>query len=50
VLQEAEANKKLLTKEYLEYVRSNAIANLTKVYFGEKIPSMFHVSSSAILP
>jgi len=47
-MQEAGANKKLLTQEYLEYVRSTAIANLTKVYFGEKIPSMF--STSAVFP
>jgi regulator of protease activity HflC (stomatin/prohibitin superfamily) len=39
--QEAETNKALLTKEYLDYMRSMAIANQSKIYFGDKIPSMF---------
>jgi len=39
--QEAEANNLLLTKDYLEYMRAMAIANQTKIYFGDKIPSMF---------
>jgi hypothetical protein len=43
---EAEANTKLLTDQFLEYTRTMAIANQTKIYFGDKIPSMF--SSSMI--
>mmetsp|Transcript_32159 Transcript_32159/g.102423 ORF Transcript_32159/g.102423 Transcript_32159/m.102423 type:complete len:133 (+) Transcript_32159:634-1032(+) len=39
--QEAIANSKLLTKEYLELKRVQAISNLSKIYFGNSIPAMF---------
>lgn len=45
---EAEANKLLLTSEYLEHMRSMAIANQTKIFFGDRIPTMF--SSSMVTP
>jgi len=38
---QAESNKLLLTHEYLELKRLEAIANNNKIYYGEKIPSMF---------
>lgn len=41
VQKEIEANTKKLSKEYLEYVKYQAIAQNTKVYFGDRIPSMF---------
>nr|XP_022312896.1 erlin-2-B-like [Crassostrea virginica]XP_022312897.1 erlin-2-B-like [Crassostrea virginica] len=41
VQKEIEANAKKLSKEYLEYVKYQAIAQNTKVYFGDRIPSMF---------
>ncbi|XP_023336995.1 erlin-2-B [Eurytemora carolleeae] len=37
----AEANKRLLTKEYLELKKIEAIASNNKVYFGPSIPNMF---------
>ncbi len=37
---EAESNKALLSAEYLEYMHILALSNNTKVYFGEKIPSL----------
>ena len=37
----AEANKRRLTPEYLQLVQIQAMANATKVYFGEKLPSMY---------
>jgi predicted Holliday junction resolvase-like endonuclease len=40
VLREAEANKLKLTPEFLELKFIEAIANNTKMFFGEKIPSM----------
>jgi len=40
-MKESEANKDLLTPEYLEYMHILALSNNTKVYFGEKIPSMY---------
>jgi len=40
-LKEAEANQALLTQAYLEYMNILSVANNTKVYFGEKIPSMY---------
>jgi len=43
----AEANAKLLTPEYLELRRSEAIANNAKIYFGEKLPSTFITSDTA---
>ncbi|KAK4598754.1 hypothetical protein RGQ29_015988 [Quercus rubra] len=41
VLKEAEANKLKLTPQFLELKFVEAIANNTKIFFGEKIPSMF---------
>jgi regulator of protease activity HflC (stomatin/prohibitin superfamily) len=38
---ESEANKLLLTKEYLELRRYDALSNNNKIYFGNSIPSMF---------
>lgn len=38
---EAQSNQKLLTKEYLELMRITAMANLSKVYYGDSIPKMF---------
>lgn len=38
---QAEANKHLLTKEYLELKKYEAIANNNKIYFGSDIPNMF---------
>lgn len=40
-VKEAEANEKLLTAEYLEYMHILAMSNNTKVYFGDKIPNMY---------
>lgn len=39
--QEAEANKILLTKEYLELKKYEALAKNTKIYYGQDIPKMF---------
>jgi len=38
---EAEANQLLLTPELLKLEAVRAVANNTKIYFGEKIPNMF---------
>ena len=38
----AEANSLLLTSQYLELKRYEAIAKNTKVFFGSNIPSMFY--------
>ncbi len=40
VTQEAEAMKAKLTPEFLQLAFMQAIANNTKLYFGEKLPSM----------
>eukprot|EP00898_Chlorokybus_atmophyticus_P008020 jgi/Chlat1/8219/Chrsp76S07638 len=40
VLQETEANRMKLTPEYLELAFIQAIANNTKMFFGEKVPGM----------
>ncbi|KAK8958255.1 hypothetical protein KSP40_PGU011935 [Platanthera guangdongensis] len=40
VVKEAEANKFKLTPEYLELKFIEAIANNTKIFFGEKVPNM----------
>merc|ERR1740130_2305975 len=40
-MQQAEANRMLLTREFIEITRIKSIANNTKVYFGEDMPSMF---------
>ncbi|KAL3654298.1 hypothetical protein CASFOL_003979 [Castilleja foliolosa] len=39
-IKEAEANKLMLTSQYLELKFIEAIANNTKIYFGNKIPNM----------
>jgi len=44
---EAESNKLLLTAEYLELKRLQAIASNNKIFYGEKIPSMFLSGSPA---
>jgi regulator of protease activity HflC (stomatin/prohibitin superfamily) len=36
----AEANRDLFTPEYIQYTFAQALANNTKVYFGNKIPSI----------
>jgi len=41
IQKEAESNKLLLTPEYLELKRLQAVASNNKIYYGEKIPSMF---------
>jgi len=41
MLQQAEANKMLLTPQFIEYTRILSISNNTKIYFGENMPSMF---------
>jgi hypothetical protein len=38
---QAEANKLLLTKEYLELEKYKALSQNTKVYYGQEIPKMF---------
>lgn len=38
---QAEANKALLTKEYLELKKYEALALNNKIYFGNDIPNMF---------
>lgn len=40
-MKEADANSKLLTDAYLEYIRIQSLANNTKIYFGDKIPEMY---------
>lgn len=42
----ARANEKLLTKEYLHLQSMQAMAQNTKVYFGEKIPTSLYLRSS----
>lgn len=46
---ESEANKLKLTKEYLQLAMYHAIGNSTKVYFGDKLPTMF-LNSEALAP
>ncbi len=41
ITREAEANAQKLTPEYLRLVLYQAIANNTKIYFGESIPQIF---------
>uniref|UniRef100_A0A069DS77 Putative prohibitin-related membrane protease subunit n=1 Tax=Panstrongylus megistus TaxID=65343 RepID=A0A069DS77_9HEMI len=41
IQRQAEANKMLLTPEYLEIKRTEAIANNAKVYYGPNIPNFF---------
>ncbi|KAH0466022.1 hypothetical protein IEQ34_006125 [Dendrobium chrysotoxum] len=40
VMKEAEANKPKLTPEFLELKFIEAIANNSKIFFGEKVPNM----------
>jgi regulator of protease activity HflC (stomatin/prohibitin superfamily) len=40
-VKEADANTALLTAPYLDYMHILALANNTKVYFGDKVPSLF---------
>lgn len=47
--QMAAANSLLLTKEYLEMKKYEALANNNKIYYGESIPQMF-ISSGAFIP
>jgi hypothetical protein len=49
VSQEAEAQKAKLTPEYLQLAFMQAVANNTKLYFGEKLPSML-LDFHGILP
>lgn len=42
---QAQANKLLLTKEFLEMKKYEALAHNTKVYFGQDIPRMFTYGS-----
>lgn len=44
IQRKAEANKLLLTPEYLELMKSEAIMRNNKIYFGEKIPNMMFVN------
>lgn len=38
---QAEAHQKLYTENYLRYILYTSLSNNTKIYFGEKIPSIF---------
>lgn len=38
---QAEANKLLLTQEFLELKKYEALAHNTKIYYGQDIPKMF---------
>ena len=44
---EAEANKARLTQEFLRYSEIQALAANRKIYYGERIPSVF-VNSEAL--
>ncbi|KAF7488992.1 Erlin-1 [Sarcoptes scabiei] len=46
----AEANSLLLTKQYLELKRYESVAQNSKIYFGDSIPSMFLTDSSKTSP
>lgn len=41
VTKEAEAMRERLTEPFLRYTLFTALANSTKIYFGEKIPTIF---------
>lgn len=45
----AAANSLLLTKDYLELKKYEALSNNNKIYYGESIPQMF-ISSGAFTP
>jgi len=49
VSKEAEANKLLLTPEYLQLEAARAIANNTKIYWGEKLPQVVAGAQSGIV-
>jgi hypothetical protein len=49
MLREAEAGRVQLTPEFLQMAFIQAISNNTKVFFGEKIPSML-LDLHGILP
>ena len=38
---EADSNAALLSDAYLEFLRIQSLANNTKIYFGDKIPSLY---------
>lgn len=46
---QAIANQHLLTPQYLELKKYEAIASNNKIYFGEKIPNIFVDNSSSKL-
>lgn len=48
--QQAEGNKMLLTPEYLELKRLEAISQNSKIYFGSDLPKMFMDSSQVSSP
>ncbi|KAK9505340.1 hypothetical protein O3M35_009421 [Rhynocoris fuscipes] len=48
IQRQAEANKLLLTPEYLEMKRTEAIANNAKVYYGPNIPNFFWAEPSGV--
>ena len=41
VMKEAEAMRARLTEPFLRYTLFTSLANSTKIYFGEKIPTIF---------
>lgn len=41
ISKQAEANKLLYSEEYLRALLYQSLANNTKIYFGEKIPTIF---------
>merc|ERR1712137_624413 len=45
---QAESNKLLLTPEYLELKRYEAVAGNAKLYFGSNIPSLFMEATSQV--
>lgn len=48
ITREADANKMLITPEFLQLESVRAISNNTKIYFGEKIPQMYSPSFERI--
>lgn len=47
IQRKAEANKFLLTPEYLELMKYEALMKNNKIYFGEKIPNIFAADDSS---
>lgn len=41
IVLQAQANQLLLTPQYIELKKYEAIASNNKIYFGEKIPNIF---------